>query len=253
MNSPGRVEAQIKRKTSHGRTIIAALIDPEDFTPRQAVETAKNAINAGASIILVGGSTIASRQKLDSVVRAVKHVTQRDKSPVVLFPGPGAPISRFADAILFSSLLNSTNPYFIIGAQALGAMEVLKSDLESVPMGYLIFGNSSSASFIGQVNSLPLGKPSLAVIYALAARYLGKRVLYLEAGSGASDSIPAQTVKAVRKFFDGILMVGGGITRADKAGKIAAAGADIIVVGNLLQTPGYERTLREITKAIRKG
>jgi phosphoglycerol geranylgeranyltransferase len=253
MSSPGRVEALIKRKTSHGRTIVAALIDPEDFTTKQAADAARTAIKAGVSLILVGGSTIASQAKLDAVVRAVKRVTQRDKSPVVLFPGPGAPVSCFADAILFSSLLNSTNPYFIVGAQALGAMEVLKSGIESIPMGYLVFGNSSSASFIGQVNPLPLGKPSLAVIYGLAAQHLGKRVLYLEAGSGAAESIHPQTVKAVRKFFDGILMVGGGITSASKAGMIAAAGADIIVIGNLLQTPGYDEILREITKAIRKG
>jgi len=246
----GRVESLIKKKTSHGRTIVAALIDPEDFTPRQAAETAKTSIKAGASLILVGGSTIASQTKLDAVVRAVKRVTQRDKSPTVLFPGPGAPVSRFADAILFSSLLNSTNPYFIIGAQALGAMEVLKSGMESIPMGYLVFGNSSSTSFIGQVNSLPPSKPSLAVIYALAARYLGMRTLYLEAGSGAGEPLPTQTIQAVRKFYDGILIVGGGITSAEKARKVATSGADIIVVGNLLQSSGHERIFQEIIKTI---
>ena len=253
MGSPGKVETLIKRKTSHGKTIIAALIDPEDFTPKQAAATALTAIKAGVSLILVGGSTIASQSKLDSVVKSVRRHVASHHVPVVLFPGPGAPVSRFADAILFSSLLNSTNPYFIVGAQALGAMEVLKSGIESIPMGYLVFGNSSSAGFIGQVNPLPLGKPSLAVIYGLAAKHLGKRVLYLEAGSGAAESINPQTVKAVRKLYDGTLMVGGGITSASKAGMIAAAGADIIVVGNLLQTPRYEETLREITKAIRKS
>ena len=232
--------------------MVAALIDPEDFTPKQAAETVKNAIKAGCELILVGGSTIASQAKLDSVVRSLKSHVASHHVPVVLFPGPGAPVSRFADAILFSSLLNSSNPYFIIGAQALGAMEVLKGKLESIPMGYLVFGNGSSTSFIAQVNSLPPTKPSLAVIYALAAQYLGMRALYLEAGSGASDSIPPQTVKAVRKYFDGVLLVGGGITSASRAGMAAAAGADIIVVGNLLQSSGYEKTLRDIAKAVKK-
>jgi phosphoglycerol geranylgeranyltransferase len=251
MKAPGRVESLIKRKTSHGHTICAALIDPEDFTPKQAADTARAAIKAGASLILVGGSTLANQTKLDVVVRRVKsHVASR-LSPVILFPGNITGVSRFADAILFSSLLNSTNPYFIIGAQAIGAMEVLKSGIESIPMGYLVFGNSSSTSFIGQVNSLPPGKPSLAVIYALAARYLGMRALYLEAGSGASDPIPSQTIQAVRKFYDGILIVGGGITTADQARKAAKSGADIIVVGSLLQTRGFERTLRAITSAMR--
>jgi len=257
MKGPGKVEALIKRKTSHGRTIVAALIDPEDFTPKQAAGTANTAIKAGVSLILVGGSTLANQTKLDAVVRSIKnHIkshTSQGKVPVVLFPGNVTGVSRYADAILFGSLLNSTNPYFIIGAQALGAVEVLKSGIESIPMGYLVFGNSSSTSFIGQVNSLPPSKPSLAVIYALAARYLGMRTLYLEAGSGASEPLPSQTIQAIRRFYDGILIIGGGITSADKAGKIAAAGADVVVIGNLLQTPRYENVLRKITNTVHKS
>ncbi len=249
MKAPGRVESLIKRKTSHGRSICAALIDPEDFTPKAAAEAARISVKAGASIILVGGSTIANQTQLDRVVQAIK---KRVRSPVMLFPGNITGVSRYADAILFSSLLNSTNPYFIIGAQALGAMEVLKSGIESIPMGYLVFGNSSSTSFIGQVNSLPPGKPSLAVIYALAARYLGMRALYLEAGSGASDPLPPSTIRAVRKFYDGILIVGGGITTAEQAKRVAESGADILVVGNLLQTRGFEDALKRITVAIKR-
>ncbi|MDV3244629.1 MAG: geranylgeranylglyceryl/heptaprenylglyceryl phosphate synthase [Nitrososphaerales archaeon] len=247
MKAPGAVESLINRKTTGRRSICAVLIDPENFTPKAAAEVAASSIKAGASIILVGGSTIANQSQLDHVILAIKrHVT----SPVVLFPGNITGISHHADAILFSSLLNSTNPYFIIGAQALGAMEVFKSGMESIPMGYLVFGSLSSTSFIGQVNSLPPTKPNLAVIYALAARYLGMRALYLEAGSGATDPISPQTIQAVRKFFDGILIVGGGITTAEQAKRVARSGADILVVGNLLQAPGFAKTLKEITAAI---
>lgn len=249
MKEFGRVESLIKKKTSHRRSICAALIDPEDFTPRLAAEVAASSIKAGASFILVGGSTIANQSQLDRVVRSIKsHVT----SPVVLFPGNITGVSQHADAILFSSLLNSTNPYYIIGAQALGAMEVFKSGLESIPMGYLVFGNTSSTSFIGQVNGLPAGRPSLAVIYALAARYLGMRALYLEAGSGVSDPLPPSTIRAVRKFYDGILIVGGGIATAEQARRIAESGADVLVVGNLLQTRGFEDALKRITAAIKR-
>jgi phosphoglycerol geranylgeranyltransferase len=225
------------------------LIDPEDFSPAKAADTASSAVKAGASLVLVGGSTLSDQNKLDAVVKAIKsHVSCH----VILFPGNVTGVSRFADAILFSSLLNSTNPYFIIGAQALGSMEVYKAGIESIPMGYLVFGNSSSTSFIGQVNSLPPSKPNLAVIYALAARYLGMRTLYLEAGSGASEPISPETIKQVRKFYDGILIVGGGITSGEIAGRVAKAGADIIVVGNLLQAEGYERTLRQIATSAKR-
>ena len=244
----GPVEKNLVQRTKRG-TICAALIDPEDFSPKQAAETATNAVNAGASIVLVGGSTLSDQNKLDAVVKAIKsHVT----CSVILFPGNVTGVSRFADAILFSSLLNSANPYFIIGAQALGSMEVYKAGIESIPMGYLVFGNSSSAGFIGQVNSLPPSKPNLAVIYYLAARYLGMRTLYLEAGSGASEPISMETIRLVRKFYDGILIVGGGITSGEAAGRAARAGADILVVGNLLETPGFEKTLRQIVASAKR-
>ncbi len=248
MTAPRPVEKYLSFKVKRN-PICAALIDPEDFSPTQAGETAATAVSAGVSLILVGGSTLSNQGKLDAVVKAVKrHVT----SPVVLFPGNVTGVSRHADAILFSSLLNSTNPYFIVGAQALGAMEVFKSGIESIPMAYLVFGNSSATSFIGQVNSLPLSKPNLAVIYSLAARYLGMRTLYLEAGSGADQPIPAETIRLVRKFYDGIIIVGGGITSGEAAGRAAKAGADVLVVGNLLQTPKYEKTLRQIVAATKR-
>ena len=175
MIAVGPVERLLIERTRKG-PICAALIDPEDFAPRRATDTATKAIDAGISLILVGGSTLASQGRLDSVVRAIKghkpshrsHI--RSHVPVVLFPGNITGVSRYADAILFSSLLNSINPYFIIGAQALGSVEVYKSGIESIPMGYLVFGNSSATSFIGQVNRLPASKPKLAEIYALAAR-----------------------------------------------------------------------------------
>ncbi len=254
----GPVEKLLIERTKK-RPIVAALIDPEDFTPKQASETAAKAIEAGASLILVGGSTLANQGRLDAVVKAVKghnksqsgHSKSR-QVPVVLFPGNITGVSRYADAILFSSLLNSTNPYFIIGAQALGAIEVHKAGIESIPMAYLVFGNSSATSFIGQVNSIPASKPNLAVIYALAAKYLGMRTLYLEAGSGSGDPIPQETIRTVRKVYDGLLIVGGGITTADAAARASKAGADILVIGNLLQSFGFEEALKKIVAALKR-
>jgi len=257
LNRPGAVENYLLQRTKR-KPICAALIDPEDFTPKQAAETASESIRAGVSLILIGGSTLSDQGKLDEVVKAVKRnirdiTTSRHRSqppPVVLFPGNITGVSRFADAILFSSLLNSTNPYFIIGAQALGATAVYKAGIESIPMAYLVFGSQSATSFIGQVNGLPPSKPNLALIYALAAKYLGMRTLYLEAGSGASEPIPPETIRLVRKSYDGIMIIGGGITSAEAARHATNAGANIIVVGNLLQTPGHEKALKQIVAAM---
>jgi phosphoglycerol geranylgeranyltransferase len=258
LSGPGTVERYLLQRTKRA-SICAALIDPEDFSPKQAADTAEKAIKAGVGMILVGGSTLSDQGELDQVVQAIKRITKdvttspgaSQPVPVVLFPGNVTGVSRFADAILFSSLLNSTNSYFIIGAQALGAMGVYNAGIESIPMGYLVFGDDNTAGFIGQVNSLPPSKPNVALIYALAAKYLGMRTLYLEAGSGATEPIPPETIRLVRKFYDGILIIGGGITSSEAADRAAKAGANIIVVGNLLQTPGYEKALRQIATAIK--
>ena len=254
----GPVEKHLIERTKRG-PIVAALIDPEDFSPKQAAETAAKAIDAGVALILVGGSTLANQGRLDAVVKVVKSHTKahsgHSKShdvPVILFPGNITGVSRYADAILFSSLLNSMNPYFIIGAQALGAIEVYKSKIESIPMGYLVFGNNSATSFIGQVNSLPTSKPNLAAIYALAAKYLGMRTLYLEAGSGSDEPIPKETIQAVSRVYDGTLIVGGGITTPEAAARATMAGADILVIGNLLQSSGFETELSQITRAAKR-
>jgi phosphoglycerol geranylgeranyltransferase len=254
LSSPGPVEKRLISGVKRG-TVVAALIDPEDFSPKKAAETAATAIKCGVSLILVGGSTLSDQNRLDSVVKAIKHqvmLLHKPVTPVILFPGNITGVSKYADAILFSSLLNSTNTYFIIGAQAIGSMEVYKAGIESVPMGYLVFGNNSAASFIGQVNGIPSSKPNLAVIYAMAARYLGMRTLYLEAGSGAGEPVHPETIRTVKKFYDGILIVGGGITSPETAGRAAKAGADILVVGNLLETEGYEKNLRRIVASAKR-
>jgi phosphoglycerol geranylgeranyltransferase len=243
----GPVEKRLGSRTKR-RTGLAALIDPDNFSVDAATSVAKTADSLGFEAIFVGGSTIGDQGHLDDVVFDIKsHVT----CPVILFPGNVTGISRHASAILFSSLLNSTNIYFIVGAQALGAIQVERYGLEAIPMGYLVFGDTSTTSFIGQVRSIPHGKSSIAVMYALAAQYLGMRALYLEAGSGSDHPMPSEVVKSVRKHFKGLLIVGGGITTPETAVQLSNAGADILVIGNLLETKGFKTQLVPIVKAIK--
>lgn len=247
MTSRGPTETRLASR-KRGSTGLAALIDPDNFDAKRAALVARTAEKLGFDCIFVGGSTLGDQSHLDEVVIAVKqHVT----CPVILFPGNVTGISRHADAILFSSLLNSTNTYFIIGAQAIGAIQVSRYGLEAIPMGYLVFGDESTTSFIGQVRSIPYAKPAVAVMYALAAQYLGMRALYLEAGSGSNHPMPPEVVKAVRKHFKGLLVVGGGITTPKTAAALADAGADLLVIGNLLETKDFESRLLPLTSALR--
>ncbi len=247
MSLRGPTETRLTSR-KRGSTGLAALIDPDNFDKKRAAFVAETAEGLGFSCVFVGGSTLGDQAHLDDVVHTIKqHVT----CPVILFPGNVTGISRHADAILFSSLLNSTNTYFIVGAQAIGAIQVNRYGLEAIPMGYLVFGDESTTSFIGQVRSIPYAKPTIAVMYALAAQYLGMRALYLEAGSGSSHPMPSEVVKAVRKHFKGLLVVGGGITTAKAATALADAGADLLVIGNLLETEDFRTRLLPITSALR--
>jgi len=228
-------------------THLAALIDPDNFDSRKAAVVAKKCVSHGFSCVLIGGSTLGDQSHLDEVVRATKkYVT----CPVILFPGNVTGISRYADAILFSSLLNSTNTYFLIGAQAIGSIQVSRYGIEAIPMGYLVFGDESTTSFVGQVRPIPYSKPAIAVMYAMAAQYLGMRALYLEAGSGSKNPMPFELVREVRKRFTGLLIVGGGITNSETATALQKSGADLLVIGNLLESSDFERKISAIAKSL---
>ncbi len=242
----GPVERRIVREAQHN-TLCFALIDSESLSASEAANIAKRAQGAGAAAILVGGSSTTDQIELNNVVASIKQAV---RIPVILFPGNVTGISPNADAILFSSLLNSENPYFITQAQALGALAVKKHNIEAIPMGYLIIGEGSSVWFIGRARGIPFDKPSLAVMYALAAQYMGMRSLYLEAGSGASSNVQPKMVAAVRQNFSGLLIVGGGIKNGRTAKEIAKAGADVIVVGTLFER-GSDKTLKDIIRSIK--
>ena len=234
---------EIKR---HG-TICLPLIDSENSTDAATIATKLEEI--GASGILVGGSSAIDQLELAKVVAEIKA---KVKIPVILFPGNVTGVSPKADAILFSSLLNSENPYFITEAQALGALTVRKYGIEPLPTAYLIIGEGTAAWFIGRARGIPFHKPNIAVMYSLAAQYMGMRFVYLEAGSGALQSVPPEMVMAVRKYYEGTLIVGGGIRSPETASQIAKAGADVIVIGTMIEKDGnWQEKFSSIVKAIR--
>jgi len=245
----GRVEQYLRGEVEKYGTICLSLIDSEGIPTGKASDIAKKAESCGVAGILVGGSTVVDQLELTSIVNAVKSSV---RLPVILFPGNVTGVSPNADAVLFTSLLNSDNPYFITEAQALGALAVKKYNLEAIPVGYIVIGSGSSVGFIGHAREIPSQRPNLAVMYALAAQYMGMRFVYLEAGSGVTSHVSSQTVKAVRDVFDGLIIVGGGLTRAKDAKEVAKAGADILVIGTLLEIGDFQDRLREIVKGVRK-
>ena len=243
----GKVEQYLRDEIKKHHTICLPLIDSENST--DAASIAKKVEEMGASAILVGGSSAIDQLELAKIVTEIKA---RIKIPVILFPGNVTGVSPKADAILFSSLLNSENPYFITGAQALGAPAVKKYGIEPLPTAYVIVGEGTAAWFIGRARGIPFHKSNLAVMYSLAAQYMGMRFVYLEAGSGASQNVPPEMVATVRKHYEGTLIIGGGIRTPEIAGQIAKAGADIIVIGTMIEKDGnWQEKFSSIVKAIR--
>jgi phosphoglycerol geranylgeranyltransferase len=162
-------------------------------------------------------------------------------------------VSRFADAIFFMSLLNSSTPRFLIRAQSKGAPSVKRFKLEPIPLGYLVVGDSKTAvSSVGRANRISYSKPELAAAYALAAQYLGMRFVYLEAGSGAGHPVETGMVEKVSSVLDIPVIVGGGIRTPDQARALAKAGASAIVTGTLLEQQG-PGPVKSIVSAMRRA
>jgi phosphoglycerol geranylgeranyltransferase len=228
----GRVEKYLLEKIKKEGTIHMTLVDPEKVTSSSASRIAKDAESCDTAAIMVGGSTSVSASNLDKIAKALNDSVE---IPVILFPNNITGISRHADAIWFMSLLNSADPYFLMGAQVLGAPIIKKFGLEPIPLGYIIVGEGGTVSVVGKAVPIPYNKPELAAAHALAAEYFGMRFIYLEAGSGVGNPVPADMIRAVKAVTDLPLIVGGGIRTGEQAKEIVKAGASIVVTGNVLE------------------
>jgi phosphoglycerol geranylgeranyltransferase len=245
----GRVEKYILEKISAEKTIHMTLIDPENITPAQAAKVAENSKNSGTTAILIGGSTLSSQEHLGTVVQAIKETVDL---PTILFPNNANGISKHSDAIWFMSLLNSADPYFLIGAQIQGAPLIKKFNIEPIPMGYIIVGQGGTAGIVGKALTIPYDKPEIAISHALAGQYLGMRFIYLEGGSGVATPVPPEMISAVKTHIDVPLIVGGGIRTREQAVVAAQAGADIIVTGNLIEAVDNKQRIAEIVDGIKQ-
>ena len=233
--------------TLKNHKIHMTLIDPDEQTPQEAVEMATEAQKAGTDAIMLGGS-ITDQEVLNLTAKALKENVD---VPIILFPGNVTGVSKYADAVLFMSLLNSTNPYWITGAQALAAPSIKKMGLETIPMGYLIVEPGGTVGWVGDAKPVPRNKSDLAVAYSLAAEFFGMRIIYLEAGSGADSHVPLDFIMKVKKLTNLMVIVGGGIRTAEDARKIRDAGADIIITGTVVEeTEDTYKKIKELTDVI---
>jgi phosphoglycerol geranylgeranyltransferase len=238
----GRVELLLAAAVAERGAGHLTLIDPDSQSPGKAAAMARAAEQGGTDAIMVGGSVGAAGILLHETVREIRELTDL---PVILFPSSVAGLCENADAVFFMSLLNSRSPAYIVENQALGAPIILRYGLEPIPMAYIIIEPGGTVGFVGDARLIPRRKPELAAAYALSAKFMGMRLVYLEAGSGADTPVPAGMVALVKKILgDVLLIVGGGIRSGSAAAELVAAGADLIVTGT-----GVEKS-RDVTSFV---
>ncbi|MGA7923919.1 MAG: geranylgeranylglyceryl/heptaprenylglyceryl phosphate synthase [Thermoplasmata archaeon] len=244
-----QVIEELTERLTHG-PLHFTLIDPDKSSGERAAHIARGAVELGSDVILLGGSTGISPDRIRDVARAVKAVVP---VPVIIFPEGVSSLSAEADAVLFMSLLNSRNVDLVIRAQARAALHVRELGIQPIPLGYLVVAPGMRVGEVGQVDAVARADFVGAQGYALAAEYLGMRFVYLEAGSGAAVPVPPEMVHAVRSVLSVPLIVGGGIRTGGDARSLLGAGGQVLVTGTVTEEEGLGEGFRSILAEVRRA
>ena len=211
---------------------ITVLIDPDKIDVNSVDKLLNLSEKAKIDFFLVGGSLVAERP--DDFIQKLK---QKTKIPVVLFPGSLLQYSSKADAILFLSLISGRNPELLIGNHVTVAPLLKKSKIEVLSTGYMLIngGKTTSVEYVSNTMPIPADKTDIASATAIAGEMLGLKLVYMDAGSGADKPVPSGMIKKVKENIDIPLIIGGGLQTEEQIENACKNGADIIVLGNILE------------------
>lgn len=238
----------IKAHAQKGEKLLVVLVDPDKLSIPEIKHLTKIAEEGGVSFFLVGGSVVANPP-----VKVVDAIKSGSNKPVVLFPGSPNQLVPNADAVLFLSLISGRNPDFLIGHHVTSAPVVKKYKLESIPVGYLLIdgGKTTSVEYVSNTKPIPQDKLEIVIATAMAGEMLGHKMIYLEAGSGALFPVSKEIIRGVRNNTSIPLIVGGGLRSKNEVKVALEAGADVIVVGNILEKK--PEVLRDIASLFKKN
>lgn len=220
-------------RKQQGKKSFAVLIDPDKVNDKSMEQLLQLSLDAKVDYFLVGGSLVISNY-LDECVQLIKN---NCSIPVILFPGSPSQVSKYADALLYLSLISGRNADLLIGQHVISAPVVKQSGLEIMPTGYMVIdgGAPTTVSYISNAAPIPADKNEIAMCTAMAGEMLGMKLIYMDAGSGAKRAIPEDMIAKVSRSVSVPLIVGGGIIQPEKAYLNCKAGADVIVVGNAIE------------------
>jgi phosphoglycerol geranylgeranyltransferase len=225
---PSLCERKMKGKRS-----FAVLVDPDKVDDKKMQRLIELSVAAKVDYFLVGGSLIISNY-LDECVQFIKR---NCSIPVLIFPGSSTQVSKYADALLYLSLISGRNAELLIGQHVVSAPAIKQSGLEIMSTGYIVIdgGAPTTVSYISNATPVPADKDEIAMCTAMAGEMLGMKLIYMDAGSGAKRAITESMIEKVAGCIDVPLIIGGGITDPEKAYLNCKAGANVIVVGNAIE------------------
>jgi len=213
---------------------LAVSVDPDVYNSEVKLKQLLNRLeDYKVDYFFIGGSLL----KNPDISELVQFLKQNSSIPLILFPGNGLYLNPNVDAVLFLSLISGRNPELLIGQHVSVATSLKESKVEVIPTGYILIdgGRPTSVSYLSFTNPIPNDKPEIVSSTAIAGELLGMKLIYLEAGSGASSPVPENIIQHVCQSIDIPLIVGGGINTTEKAINALHAGADMIVIGNKIE------------------
>lgn len=240
-------EKLLKIKQERGAGFLV-LVDPDKNSKQSLPAFIREATEAGVDGFLVGGSLMLTNE-FEEHLQTIKRNTT---VPVVIFPGSLFQVSAVADALLFLVLISGRNPEHLIGNQVIASPIIKKMGLEAISTGYMLIeaGKTTSAEFMSNTKPIPHNKPDIALAHALAAEFIGMKLLYLDAGSGADFPVSNEMVAAVAKHCSLPMIVGGGIRTPEEARKKVQAGASFVVTGTITEENDHKSLIKDFAEAI---
>jgi putative glycerol-1-phosphate prenyltransferase len=228
------------KSVAENKKQLAILIDPDKFNTSETGSFLKK-IPMETTHLFVGGSTVTNGET-EGTVKALKAETEL---PVFLFPGDHSHITPYADVLLFLTLLSGRNAEYLVGQQIKSISKLKNSVLEVISTGYILIdgGTESAVSKVTKTQPLPQENVEAIVNTALAGQFMGAKLIYLEAGSGAKFPVKPAIISEVKKALKIPLIVGGGIKNKDQKNAAYAAGADMIVMGTAFENSHFGSAL----------
>lgn len=228
---------QILQSKAKGKKMLALLLDPDKLSLESLSHLIPKIKQSPATHLFVGGSSFNGTH-LDELILALKAAISL---PVVLFPGNPSQVSDKADGILFLTLLSGRNPDYLIEHQVNAVPIIKKTKLEVISTGYILIESGSETAVQRVSQTQPIDRTNLdyAVQTAQAGEYIGNKLVYLEAGSGAKLAVPTEMIALVSQNISVPLIVGGGIRSQIEIQNAYKAGADLVVIGTAFENDSH--------------